>query len=409
MIELGTMQIRDRTAVAAARTKVQGLVRALHGSEIIATRAATAVSEAARRMLLRGGGSIELSIATESEHAALRFRISGGAADADGHALPMCFTRVHAEGSFIVADLPLPLPHASLSAELIERERSRIASKSRSELMDELREKSRQLEDYSESLEATVAERTAELRAANEKMKQDLDAGAEYVRGLIPPPITGPVSVSWRYVPSSSLGGDTIGYHWLDAEHLSIYLIDVTGHGLDSALLAVTVTNMIRSGSLPAVDMRRPEAVVTALNETFLSDRHGNKYFTIWYGVFQPRTRRMTWSSGGHHPAVVLSPRSAPRLLPASGPLIGCGPGLEFPEEACDIEAGSRLLLFSDGVFELVRDDKLVWNFEGAVEFLSERSDNSGELMDVLLEHARSLRGQSQLDDDFSVIEMRFD
>lgn len=409
MIELGAMPIRDRANVAAARTKVQGLVQALHGSEIIATRAATAVSEAARQMLLRGGGSIDLSIIADDEHASLRFTLAGQGAHADGHDLPLCFERVRAEGASIVADLPLPLTGASLDARLIERERSRIASKSRSELMDELREKNRQLEEYSESLEATVAERTMELRAANEKMQQDLDAGAEYVRGLIPPPISGPVSVSWRYVPSSNLGGDTIGYHWLDADHLSIYLIDVTGHGLDSALLAVTVTNMIRSGSLPAVDMRRPEAVVTALNETFQSDRHANKYFTIWYGVFQPRLRRMTWSSGGHHPAVVLSPRSQPRLLPASGPLIGCGPGLEFPEEACDIESGSRLLLFSDGVFELIRNNQVVWDLNSAIEFLSDRSDHPGELMDLLLEHARELRGQSQLDDDFSVIEMRFD
>lgn len=409
MIELGTMLIRDRAAVVAARTKMQRLVQTLHGSEITATQAATAISEAARKMLLRGGGSIDLSIIADAEHASLRLLLAGHGAHADGDTLPMCFERVHVEGASIVAVLPLPITGASLDAELIERERSRIASKSRSELLDELREKNRQLEDYSESLEATVAKRTIELREANEKMKQDLEAGAQYVRALIPPPISGPVSVSWRYVPSSNLGGDTIGYHWLDADHLSIYLIDVTGHGLDSALLAVTVTNMIRSGSLPAVDMRRPEAVVTALNETFQSDRHGNKYFTIWYGVFQPRLRRMTWSSGGHHPAVVLSSRSAPRLLPASGPLIGCGSGLEFPEESCDIEVGSRLLLFSDGVFELIRDDRVVWDLNRAIEFLAKHAHHPGELMDLLLEQARTLKGQAQLDDDFSVIEMRFD
>lgn len=408
MIELGTMLIQDGAAVATARTKVQGLVRAFHGSEIVAIRTATAVSESARHLLLGGGGSIELSIVAEADYVALQFRFAGPGADANGHTLPLFFNRIRADGSAVVADLPLPLTSSSLDAGLIKRERSRIASKSRSELMDELREKNRQLEAYSESLEATVAERTAELRVANGKMQQDLDAGAEYVRGLIPPPITGPISVSWRYVPSSNLGGDTIGYHWLDAEHLSLYLIDVTGHGLDSALLAVTVTNMIRSGSLPAVDMRRPEAVVTALNETFLSDRHANKYFTIWYGVYNPRTRIITWSSGGHHPAVLLSPRSPVQLLPASGPLIGCGPGLEFPDASCEVEPGSRLMLFSDGVFELIRDNRLVWDLDGVVEFLSSHSHHPGDLMDLLLHQAQTLRGGTQLDDDFSVIEVRF-
>ena len=70
------------------------------------------------------------------------------------------------------------------------------------------------------------------------------------MRALIPAPWAGPVAIDWRYVPSSNLGGDTIGYHWLDDDHLALYLIDVTGHGLDSALLAVTVTNVIRTRSL---------------------------------------------------------------------------------------------------------------------------------------------------------------
>ena len=67
-------------------------------------------------------------------------------------------------------------------------------------------------------------------------------AGIKYVRDCIPPPMDGLVSVDWRYLPSSTLGGDTIGYHWVDDDHLALYLIDVTGHGLDSALLSVTIS-----------------------------------------------------------------------------------------------------------------------------------------------------------------------
>ena len=409
MIEIGTMQVHDRAAIGTAREKVLGLIRAIHGSEILAIRAATAVSEMARRMLLLGGGSISLAIRGQGRDTALRLQFVAQSVGLGPEMLPRFFDRVAVSGASVQAELSLPMAEVALDAGLIERERARIASRSRSELMNDLRETNRQLEVYNESLEATVAERTAALQRANLQMQQDLDAGAEYVRGLIPPPVEGPISIAWRYVPSSNLGGDTIGYHWLDAEHLSMYLIDVTGHGLDSALLAVTVTNIIRSGTLPSVDMRRPEAVITALNEAFQSDAHGNKFFTIWYGVYQPRSRRLSWSSGGHHPAVLLSPSAEARLLPASGPLIGCGPGLEFPEDACDVPAGSRLLLFSDGVFELIRDSKLIWSFEGVVEYLAEWSDDRGVLLDKLLQHAQMLVGRDQLDDDFSVIEARFD
>jgi sigma-B regulation protein RsbU (phosphoserine phosphatase) len=188
-----------------------------------------------------------------------------------------------------------------------------------------------------------------------------------------------------------------------------LYLIDVTGHGLDSALLAVTATNMIRSGTLPSVDMRRPEQVIAALNDAFPSEQHGGKYFTIWYGVFEPRTSRLTWSGAGHHPAV-LQGMGAPEpvLLPSSGPLIGCAPGLEFPAETCPVPASSRLLIFSDGVFELLRDDRIVWDLAGAIEFLSKQAARGESVLDALLAHVYQLRGCTRLEDDFSIIEALF-
>jgi sigma-B regulation protein RsbU (phosphoserine phosphatase) len=240
-------------------------------------------------------------------------------------------------------------------------------------------------------------------------MRRDLDAGAAYVRGLIPEPRSGAVSIDWRYVPSSSLGGDTIGYHRLDDGHLALYLVDVTGHGLDAALLSVTVANVIRSGSLPDTDMKQPDQVLASLNDAFQGDQYGQKFFTIWYGVYAHSTRTLAWSGGGHHPAVLLEPASSEAiLLPSSGPLMGAAMGMDFPAESRDIPQGSRLLVFSDGAFEILRDGRLVWNLDGLIRYLADQAARDGTLMDSLLDHARSLRGAAQLDDDFSIIEARF-
>ena len=114
----------------------------------------------------------------------------------------------------------------------------------------------------------------------------DFAAGVKYVMGCIPAPMDGPVSIDWRYIPSSSLGGDTIGYHWIDDDHLALYLIDVTGHGLDSALLSVTITNVLRSGSLTGADMRRPDQVL-ASTERRVSRR------TAWRQVLHDLVRRV--------------------------------------------------------------------------------------------------------------------
>ena len=106
------------------------------------------------------------------------------------------------------------------------------------------------------------------LVASQKILANDLAQAAKYVRSLLPDPLRkGPVRSEWRFVPSTSLGGDTFGYHWLDDDHLVMFLLDVSGHGVGPALLSVSAYNAIRSQSLPQTGFssrtrpgaRRPE------------------------------------------------------------------------------------------------------------------------------------------------------
>ena len=243
----------------------------------------------------------------------------------------------------------------------------------------------------------------------NERMRAEFAAGLRYVRDCIPAPMGGLVSVDWRYVPASTLGGDTIGYHWLDKHHLAFYLIDVTGHGLDSALLSVTVTNVIRTGALSGTNMERPDQVLARLNEAFRGEQHGNRYFTIWYGVYDSVARTLTWAGGGHHPSLVLpGGESEPLVLPSEGLMMGVLPSADFPAQSCQIPVNARLLIFSDGVFEIFRQGRQVWNLDDCIAYMAVLAKGQGSLMDRLLQHVQRLRGSAQLDDDFSIIEARF-
>ncbi len=244
---------------------------------------------------------------------------------------------------------------------------------------------------------------------SDERMRAEFAAGVKYVRDCMPPPINGPVSVDWRYLPASTLGGDTIGYHWVNEENLAMYLIDVTGHGLDAALLSVSVANVIRAGALPEADMKRPEQVLAKLNDAFRGEQHGHRFFTIWYGVYNCATRTLTWAGGGHPPAIVLAPGDTPPvLLPSSGMMMGVLRGKEFPARSCQIPEGACLLIFSDGVFEIFRDGHDVWNLEACIAYLAALAASQRRLMDELLNHVYHLRGSPHLDDDFSIIEAWF-
>ena len=70
--------------------------------------------------------------------------------------------------------------------------------------------------------------------------------------------------MGWHFVPSTQLSGDMFGYHWLGSDHLAVYLLGVSGHGVGFSLLAVSAANLLSAGSLPENDFRGPGAVASS-------------------------------------------------------------------------------------------------------------------------------------------------
>ena len=211
---------------------------------------------------------------------------------------------------------------------------------------------------------------TKELQSQKQIIEQELFQASEYVRSLLPEPIEGKISIQSSFLPSTQLGGDSFDYFWLDANHLAFYLLDVSGHGVGSALLSVSVLNLMRTRSLrrsrnaqTTTNFYRPSEVLYDLNNTFQMSVHNDMYFTIWYGVYDKQTHQLVYSSAGHPPSVLISNEETPKikLLKTSGIPIGMMPDGSYHEQVCEIDTSSRLYLFSDGVYEVSQDDGSIW------------------------------------------------
>ena len=252
----------------------------------------------------------------------------------------------------------------------------------------------------------------AALARSQQRMAEEIHAAVKFVMSLLPQPMQQPLRIDSRYVACVDLGGDTFGYHWIDDDHLAVYLLDVTGHGLDSALLSVTVMNVLRSKALSGADMRVPGQVLGALNDAFPAENYGEKFFTIWYGVYHCPTQSLSWSGGGHPDALLFSgdapAGSLPQRLESNGPMMGMMAWPEFETSRCVVPPGSRLYVYSDGCHEIHGSDGKEWPFDEFVCFMSQPASSEGSQMDRLLETARRFKGADQLDDDFSIIELIF-
>ncbi len=248
------------------------------------------------------------------------------------------------------------------------------------------------------------------LIASQKKLAAELAEAAGYVKSLLPAPMTGEPKADWRFHPSTELGGDALGYHWLDEDHLAMYILDVCGHGVGAALLSISAMNVIRSRTLPNTDFLQPGEVLTTLNNTFQMEKHNNMYFTIWYGVYDKKQRKLSYASGGHPPAVLIAGPDAasarPVFLETGGTIIGATDEQTFKSSSCDIPSYARLYLFSDGAYEIFRPDGSQWEYEEFVKLLQSVAPQGVPDLDHIMSTISTVHGSNAFDDDFSLMQV---
>jgi sigma-B regulation protein RsbU (phosphoserine phosphatase) len=256
-----------------------------------------------------------------------------------------------------------------------------------------------------------------DLQAQKQLLEAELTEAAEYVRSLLPAPLDGKISIDARFIPSRQLGGDCFDYFWLDPDYLVIYLLDVSGHGLGAALPSIAVLNLLRSQSLPDVNFYQPHDVLRGLNETFQMNSQNEKYFTIWYGVYNQAKRQITYASAGHPPAVLavtteddvsLSAPGAANIQMLRTPALPIGmlTDVTFTSDRCDVPTNSSLYVFSDGVYEVRQTNEEIWGLDAFVDLLAKQGNTAD--LDELLEMIHSLSYEEAFNDDLSLLKVRF-
>ena len=232
------------------------------------------------------------------------------------------------------------------------------------------------------------------------------------MRSLLPLPLVGSVTIESLFVPSAQLGGDCFDYYWIDDEHLAIYLLDVSGHGVGSALLSVSVLNILRSQSLPNTNFCQPAEVLKALNESFQMSKHGDKYFTIFYCVFNRVNHQLVYGNAGHPPAVLIfgnDPSSIEVIKLESLDLpIGFLRNISFETAILKVAENSTLYIFSDGAYELLQPGGQIWGFDSFVNLLLTHNQTNDNHIDQLLPEIINISGNENFDDDLSLLRVNF-
>ncbi|MCY4121402.1 MAG: SpoIIE family protein phosphatase [Acidobacteria bacterium] len=245
-----------------------------------------------------------------------------------------------------------------------------------------------------------------ELRRVNEQLRRDVNAAARIQRSLLPDRSAGipGVAVEWLFEPSDRLGGDSFNVFDAADRVVGFYMLDVTGHGIVTALQSVALTRILAS-TWPQPTSPMPGRLGGGLNAEFPINVEAWEYFTFLGGVLDLSKRTVRYVSAGHHGPVHVPAGGAPVALEAAGLPIGMFPDAEYEEFAKRLEPGDRLYLFSDGVTEAMNEAEEDFGVDRLVAALAEAGPRP--LSETLRQVRRAVDrwcGGELLQDDFTLL-----
>ena len=293
-----------------------------------------------------------------------------------------------------------------------EELRARIAAGDRILRME------RELQEKNRLVSATLAE----ISTLYESLDRDLIEAREMQQALVRERFrdfeTAEVSVMLK--PCGHVGGDLVGFFRLDADRVAVFSIDVSGHGIASALLTARLASYLSEGS-PEHNValkrvadgvyfpRPPRDVARLLNEIMHDEIQSDHYFTLLLGYLDLRSGEVIMTQCGHPNPMLMRADGTVDYIGDGGMPVGLIPGAEYEEFSITLQPGERLMFYSDGFTECEGDDGQQLEEEGFEELaLRNQSLAGADFFQALTWDLDLFCGTQEFGDDLSCAMIEF-
>jgi phosphoserine phosphatase RsbU/P len=231
---------------------------------------------------------------------------------------------------------------------------------------------------------------------------RQLHLAANVQRRMLPGemPRLPPFDLAARYVPSFELGGDFYDVIDLDG-HIGIAIGDVVGKGIAASLLMASVRASLRAYAQDVYDL---DEIISRVNIALTRDTLDNEFATVWYGVFDPDTLRLTYCNAGHDPPMLLRGDEI-HTLDTGGMVVGVQDDVEYEKGLFDMAPGDTLLLYTDGLVDSFNDAGEKFGRKRIERALAESAGKSAaDTISHILWQVRRFTGPRQGVDDTTLV-----
>lgn len=250
-----------------------------------------------------------------------------------------------------------------------------------------------------------LEEANKELKVGIAELKADQSAGLKVQMKMLPENDQVIEGIYFEHLikPSLYLSGDFLDYFKLDNDRVLFYFADVSGHGASSAFVTVLLKNLsnrllrnLRRGS--SEDILSPRRYLERVNHELLETKLG-KHVTMFVAILEPKTRKMTYSVGAHFPHPILCDDQGARFLEGTGMPVGLFENAEFNQYQMDLPENFSLMVFSDGILEILNDKSLTQKEARLLELVGKQ----GQTIQLVSE-GLNLSNLTDLPDDIAIL-----
>ncbi|MEA4857311.1 MAG: SpoIIE family protein phosphatase [Solidesulfovibrio sp.] len=261
------------------------------------------------------------------------------------------------------------------------------------------------------------AKQKEDLLKKHSRHQKDLEAAAEIQRSLLPKrfSMSDSLRFAWEFLPCETIGGDIFNVFPLGPHHVGLYMLDVSGHGVASSLVALSVYNFMHyqratliDRSAGGIDVVAPQTVLARLDEEFPFEKF-SKFFTIFYMTLDTRTGLAHYCNAGHPAPFRIAATGDIEALPCRGTIIGLRGFLPFCAGTLAMRPGDKLVVVSDGLADTQAADGAFFGEERTLEAMERLARQPvDDILAGLRQAAAAFLGDTPPRDDVSLLGLEF-
>ncbi len=205
----------------------------------------------------------------------------------------------------------------------------------------------RKLKQRNQLLEQTVEKGTIALQQQEEELKRAREIQQMLLPSKLPQLPGAQISGAWQ--PAREVSGDYFDVIQLDERRIGICVGDVAGKGITAALLMANLQASFRAFATPDAT---PQVVCTKLNKFLCANIAAGKFVSFFYAVLDAEKRTLVYENAGHCPGLLIRENGAVESLRGGGAVLGALPDWVYQDYTAQLQAGDKLLLWTDGITE---------------------------------------------------------